>query len=114
MDSKATFIVGICGFLTSLALQLATLEHGWADATSPPFVASILGMVASFIATAYGGANFTTAAKADEMMKKAIDRVLEHQLATQAALNSQTMHATLAPPSQQPPIVLPPPEDPRS
>ena len=77
MDPKTKFIVGICGFLTSMSALLGTLEHGWADARSPSFIAAILGLLASFILTAYGGAGFTPAKVQEAMVGRAIERVHE-------------------------------------
>ena len=76
-DAKTKFIVGICGFLTSFAALLSTLEHGYADLQHPKTVAAILVMAASFVMTAYGGANYTPAGVQKEMVGRAIERVHE-------------------------------------
>lgn len=84
-DAKTKFILGICGFLTSFAALLGTLEHGYSDLQHPKTVGAILVMAASFVMTAYGGANFTPQNVQQQITTRAIDRVHEHLAAQERA-----------------------------
>ena len=54
MDPKTMLILGLAGFVVALGTQLASLEHGWADATSTTFVGALLGQVGSLLIAVFG------------------------------------------------------------
>lgn len=54
LEPKHYFL--LAGFLTSLAVQIGGLQHGWHDATSPQFISGLIAEIATLLGALYAGA----------------------------------------------------------